>query len=371
MAESSSRRTAATANRSLNDQLVENGSRTTTTASTTTSTAAKISSPPGRSGSLRNREKKNNDLDCMSSRRDSNGRSIPAWKLREQMKLESMGSRHGSSHHTRNSLTRTTTAPSSASPTATAAASSSSSSSFPPPREIGGGGGNVSSIRNRFGGSATSSSLRPPEIAVSSVPSAMKSSSPSSAAATMARGGTGRPSISASSHSGSTGSGGGGLGITRHGLRKSTDIDPSLPPAFRAAFTRQQQRKRQNANDEFMSLDSVHSGKSRGSSYLAGSTTPTTTRLNDDEDDDGDSFGDGGSSIGSESLDGHDSFASLGEDSDDDEAYRESKNMLARQEIEQQRKTSLTSSLAPGSKSRIKRGKATGVHGAPLDFIAE
>ena len=387
MAESSSRRTATTANRSLNDQLESGGGGGGGTATAgdaaaggggTTQQGKTVSSPPGRSGSLRNREKKTNDLDCMSSRRDSNGRSIPAWKLREQMKLDSMGSRHGSRHgssiHARTSGT-------------TAAPTSASAAAAPPPqlagREIGGvGGGNVSSISSRFGGSAmnnryntfnkpsppssshhsNSSSFRPSEIAVSSVPSALKSSSAT------ARGGT--KSISASSHSGSSG-GGGGLGITRHGLRKSTDIDPSLPPAFRAAFTRQQQRKRQNANDEFMSLDSVHSGKSRGSSYMAGSTTPTTTRLNDDDDDDGDSFGDGGSSIGSESLDGHDSFASLGEDSDDDEAYRESKNMLARQEIEQQRKSSLSSSLAPGSKSRIKRGTAKGVHGAPLDFIAE
>jgi hypothetical protein len=142
-------------------------------------------------------------------------------------------------------------------------------------------------------------------------------------------------------------------------LRKTADIDPSLPPAFRAAFARQQQRKRIMNNDDFMSLDSVHSGKSRGSSYVAG--TPTTAQMNDDDDDD-----DRSSSLGSESLDGHDSFASLGEDSDDDEAYRESKNMLARQEIEQQQRTTMTTSSA-----RRKHASVKGVHGTPLDFIAE
>lgn len=153
---------------------------------------------------------------------------------------------------------------------------------------------------------------------------------------------------------------GGGLGSTSHSLSRSRNtIDPSLPPAFRAAFSRQQQRKHKDDIDDFMSLDSVHSGKN---SIVTG--TPTTA--NNDSD----------GSIGSESFDGHDSFASLGENSDDDEAYRESKNQLRRQEIEGQDKTSHRNGLAGGGGT--KRGSdyrfkkvAKGVHGTPLGFIPE
>lgn len=102
-----------------------------------------------------------------------------------------------------------------------------------------------------------------------------------------------------------------------------------------------------------MSLDSVHSGKN---SLVA--RTPTTVNADSDsfESDDDDSFG------------GHDSFASLGEDSEDDEAYRESKNQLARQELEGQRAKVATK--RGGMDSRFKK-VAKGVHGTPLDFIAE
>ncbi|KAG7347121.1 hypothetical protein IV203_006190 [Nitzschia inconspicua] len=129
--------------------------------------------------------------------------------------------------------------------------------------------------------------------------------------------------------------------------------DPSLPPAFRAAFTKQQQRKQNKDVDDFMSLDSVHSGKN---SLVA--RTPTTANVDSDsfDSDDDDSFG------------GHDSFASLGEGSDDDEAYRESKNQLARQELEGKRANS--ASKRGSMESRFKK-VAKGVHGTPLDFIAE
>lgn len=246
------------ANASLNDQL-----------SSASSSGYKRS--PTRNGSNRD---KSSELDSMSSRRDENGKSIPAWKLREQMK-------NNTSQHVSTSMIHSRT--------------------IKP----------VSRTPGSLGANRT-----------------FKNSS---------RG-----------H-------GGGLGGTRHGGGGGADVDPSLPPAFRAAFARQQQRKRNGGDgDDFMSLDSVHSGKS--GTYMTG--TPTTGH-----DSDGSS-----NSLGSESLDGHDSFASLGEDSDDDEAYRESKNMLARQEIEQNRKTKSNSSGS--GKSRIKRA-ATGVHGTPLDFIAE
>jgi hypothetical protein len=129
--------------------------------------------------------------------------------------------------------------------------------------------------------------------------------------------------------------------------------DPGLPPAFRAAFSKQQQRKQTKDVDDFMSLDSVHSGKN---SLVA--RTPTTANVDSDsfDSDDDDSFG------------GHDSFASLGEDSEDDEAYRESKNQLARQELEGQQAKAV--SKRGGMDSRFKK-IAKGVHGTPLDFIAE
>jgi hypothetical protein len=136
------------------------------------------------------------------------------------------------------------------------------------------------------------------------------------------------------------------------GFRGGLD-DPGLPPAFRAAFsTQQRQRKHNKDADDFMSLESVHSGKN---SLVA--RTPTTANLDSDSfDSDNDSF------------DGHDSFASLGEESEDDEAYRESKNQLARQELEGQK--ARAASKRGGMDSRFKK-IAKGVHGTPLDFIAE
>lgn len=113
-------------------------------------------------------------------------------------------------------------------------------------------------------------------------------------------------------------------------------IDPTLPPAFREI-------------DDFMSLDSVHSSKTQMSSQRS-LMTGTTTQSDSDSDSD---------------IDDHDSFASLEEDDDDDEAYREGRNQMARQ--------TLDNSPVKG-RSRLKRfnlGMNKGVHGAPLDFIAE
>jgi hypothetical protein len=71
-----------------------------------------------------------------------------------------------------------------------------------------------------------------------------------------------------------------------------------------------------------------------------------------------------------DSFDGHDSFASLGEDDDDDEAYREGRNQIARQTIECSRTPGTgPKTLSKNNDFRFK--KAGGVHSTPLDFIAE
>jgi hypothetical protein len=125
-------------------------------------------------------------------------------------------------------------------------------------------------------------------------------------------------------------------------MRTNGALDPSLPPAFRAAAVRQRKKE----VDDFMSLDSVHSSKTQKSML--------TAKEDSDSDFDGsDSFGD------------EDSFASLGEDDDDDEAYREGRNQMARQTIECSQSQSTT---RPKTNLRLKKG---GVIGTPLDFIAE
>ena len=75
--------------------------------------------------------------------------------------------------------------------------------------------------------------------------------------------------------------------------RKSvqTTVDPNLPPAFRAAFTRaafQKQQQRRKNNDEFVSLNSSH-------------PTPSTVQMDStqpDTDDDSDLSSFGGDSFG-------------------------------------------------------------------------
>jgi hypothetical protein len=123
---------------------------------------------------------------------------------------------------------------------------------------------------------------------------------------------------------------------------KSRDIDPSLPPAFRAIANRQRKKEL----DEFNNMDSVHSSKSL--------LTATQTYNGSDSDIDSDN-----------SFDGHDSFASLGEDDDDDEAYRESRNQIARQTVE----THATPTNVLKSDFRLK--KTSLGTGTTLDFIAE
>jgi hypothetical protein len=130
---------------------------------------------------------------------------------------------------------------------------------------------------------------------------------------------------------------------------EQNNIDPQLPPAFRAAFAANKKKQ----VDDFMSMDSVHSSKSHMSVLTATPTSP-------------DSFLDDSSST----FDGHDSFASLGSDDDeDDDAYREGRNQIARQQMESARPKS--NSLLKNKDFRIKRGGLNGSGGAPLDFIAE
>lgn len=125
----------------------------------------------------------------------------------------------------------------------------------------------------------------------------------------------------------------------------SDGVDPSLPPAFRAAFARQRKKR----VDDFNSLASVHTTTST-------MMTDNTANASDSED-------------GSSSFDGHDSFASLGDDEEDDEAYREGRNQIARQTIECSRTP--TGSSRGTLKSNDFRFKKGGVIGTPLDFIAE
>lgn len=135
-------------------------------------------------------------------------------------------------------------------------------------------------------------------------------------------------------------------------------VDPSLPPAFRASFQKQQDRKK--TGDGFLSMNSVHSRTtacSRTNSYGSDSYGSL------DDDDDSDEY----------SFDGEDSFASLDSDADeDDDAYRESRNQMARLEIEKQKQAQddKRGGIRGVSESRFKK-KSMGVHGTPLDFIAE
>jgi len=124
--------------------------------------------------------------------------------------------------------------------------------------------------------------------------------------------------------------------------------DPNLPPAFRAMV------RRKNL-DDFTSQASVHS-RSRTdacSRTTANSYGSASFEYLDSDDD---------------SFDDQDSFASLDSDADeDDEAYRESKNQLARLKIQQEQQERQHQDLKRGGKSRYKKKTM----GTTLDFIAE
>ncbi|CAJ1962491.1 unnamed protein product [Cylindrotheca closterium] len=125
--------------------------------------------------------------------------------------------------------------------------------------------------------------------------------------------------------------------VSRTPLRGNSSLDPSLPPAFQAAAAKQRKKEQ----DDFMSLDSVHSSK-----------TQRSRLTNDDSNSDPD---------GSSSLSDEDSFASIGEDEHDDEAYREGRNQIARQTLE----------CAQSTRPRATRLKKGGINSRPLEFIAE
>lgn len=143
--------------------------------------------------------------------------------------------------------------------------------------------------------------------------------------------------------------------LTSHSRRTVSRVpdDPNLPPAFRTALSKQQQRKRNP--DDFHSLSSVHSRSRTGDTNSVGSFSFEFLDSDSNSNDD-------------DSFDGEDSFASLDSDAnEDDDAYRESRNQMARLEIEKQKQSQDSKRVG---KSRFKK-QTMGVHGTPLDFIAE
>jgi len=123
--------------------------------------------------------------------------------------------------------------------------------------------------------------------------------------------------------------------------------DLGAPPTTyrRASFEKQQERKKNP--DDFVSLNSVHS-------RTAHSALNSADGWSTDSDDDS-------------SFDG-DSFASVDSDAEeeDDDAYREARNQLARLEIEDQRESYDIKMGKPRSQRTL-----TGVHGTTLGLIAE
>lgn len=74
-------------------------------------------------------------------------------------------------------------------------------------------------------------------------------------------------------------------------------------------------------------------------------------------------------SYSDDSFEGHDSFASLGGDEDeDDEAYREGRNQMARQQVEESRAKNAQRGMLKGNDFRFKK---SGLQGTTLDLIAE
>ncbi len=137
--------------------------------------------------------------------------------------------------------------------------------------------------------------------------------------------------------------------------------DPNLPPAFRA-INQLQDRKR----DDFNSLCSVHSrsvtSRSRANGSRLENRSATNSYAKSHGDHDAFEFLES-ESDDSSSFDEEGSFASLGSDADeDDEAYRQSRNQMARLTIETQKQSKDSKRVG---KSRFKK------IGTPLDFIAE
>lgn len=128
-------------------------------------------------------------------------------------------------------------------------------------------------------------------------------------------------------------------------------LDPTLPPAFRAAFKREQlRREKTNAN---CLASSVASHSRQDARSTSGESFLSDLSSLDSDDDDND-------------FDDEDSFASIDSNADEeDDAYMVSRNQMARMTIETSRR--------PRDRKKVSRfqKKTTGVHGTPLGLIAE
>lgn len=127
-------------------------------------------------------------------------------------------------------------------------------------------------------------------------------------------------------------------------------LDPSLPPAFRAAFKREQQHREKNNTNCLASSVASHSRQDACSTASFGSDLSSL-----DSEDEGNDFDD------------EDSFASIDSNADEeeDDAYLVSRNQMARFTIETKQR--------PRDRKKVSRfqKKNTGVHGTPLGLIAE
>jgi len=129
-------------------------------------------------------------------------------------------------------------------------------------------------------------------------------------------------------------------------------LDPSLPPAFRAALKlQQQQREKKNVNCLASSVAS-HSRTDACSTSAQEYASDLSSLDSDDENND---------------FDDEDSFADVDSNADeeDDDAYQLSRNQMARFRIE-----NMPQPRDRRPKSRFQK-KTTGVHGTPLGLIAE
>jgi len=127
-------------------------------------------------------------------------------------------------------------------------------------------------------------------------------------------------------------------------------LDPTLPPAFRAAFKREQQLREKNNRNCLASSVASHSRTDACST--TGQTVGSDISSLDSEDDN--------------DFDDEDSFASIDSDADEeDDAYLVSRNQMARFTIETKQR--------PRDRKKVSRfqKKTTGVHGTPLGLIAE
>mmetsp|Transcript_6759 Transcript_6759/g.13936 ORF Transcript_6759/g.13936 Transcript_6759/m.13936 type:complete len:244 (+) Transcript_6759:127-858(+) len=132
-------------------------------------------------------------------------------------------------------------------------------------------------------------------------------------------------------------------------------LDPSVPPAFRAALKLQQQQREKKNSHVLASSVASHS-RTDACSTTGQSYDSDLSSLDSDDDKD---------------FDDEDSFASVDSkaDEEDDDAYQMSRNQMAQFRIENMPTLSpLLRDRRP--KSRFQK-KTRGVHGTPLGLIAE